>query len=136
MAAEDSTQSQSSVSQESWLGLRISDQAVLITLSGVLTVLLLINWVRLTGYFLEPVQVQRGAEFDFKIDINTANWIEWTQMDGIGETMAHRIVEDRLQNGPFHSVSELTRVRGVGPSTLKRIERWLLPVDNKNDAPD
>ena len=70
----------------------------------------------------EPLPWERGAAFqDFQIDINTATAIEWTQLEGIGPSLAHRIVAYRKIHGSFQSIEELDRVEGIGPTTLDRI---------------
>ena len=49
-------------------------------------------------------------------------------MPGIGEALAHRIVDDRAENGPFRDLNELRRVRGIGPVTLEGMKPYLLPM--------
>ena len=49
-------------------------------------------------------------------------------MPGIGEVLAHRIVEDRALNGPFLELDDLRRVRGIGPVTLEKMKPFLLPM--------
>ena len=66
-----------------------------------------------------------SRQLDFRIDVNSATWVEWGQLDGIGDTMARRIVADREENGPFRSIDELRRVKGIGPKTLERLRPWL-----------
>ena len=48
------------------------------------------------------------------LDVATASEIE--SLPRIGDVLARRIVDDRAQNGPFGSLEELQRVRGVGPA--------------------
>lgn len=57
--------------------------------------------------------------------MNTATAIEWSQLDGIGEVLADRIVEDRKTNGNFKSIDDLARVEGIGGQTLEQIRPWL-----------
>ena len=57
--------------------------------------------------------------------INAATWVEWKQFDGIGEKLADRIVADRKKNGPFESIDDLQRVKGIGPKTVARIREHL-----------
>ncbi len=61
----------------------------------------------------------------FQVDVNTATWIEWAQLDGIGEKLAKRIVADRTEHGPFQSVEDLRRVKGIGAKTLEKMRPHL-----------
>jgi competence protein ComEA len=73
-----------------------------------------------------PLPWQRGPAFSFyRVDVNTGTWVEWMQLEGIGQTMAHRIVANREEFGPFPTIDELTRVDGIGPVTLDRLRPWL-----------
>lgn len=62
---------------------------------------------------------ERGAEF--QLDINSATWVEWMQLDGVGPALANRIVADRRLHGSYRSISDLQRVPGIGPQTLHRL---------------
>lgn len=74
----------------------------------------------------EPLPWKRGQQFQlFEVDVNSATWIEWSQLEGIGPSLAHRIVADRKVNGLFQSIDDLLRVEGIGPATLDRIRPWL-----------
>lgn len=54
------------------------------------------------------------------LDINTASAAQMAkQLNGIGKSKAEAIVAFREANGPFKSVSELTKVPGVGKKTLE-----------------
>ena len=69
------------------------------------------------------------------MDINSADWPELLQLPGIGETLAHRIVESRQSRGPFADNDDLRRVRGIGPKTLEQIRPYLRPMpDSKSVA--
>ena len=54
-------------------------------------------------------------------DINRATEAEWDELPGIGPAKARAIVEDRERNGPFRSIDDLARVKGIGPKLLERI---------------
>jgi competence protein ComEA len=104
-----------------------ADQVVLAVLAAVVLVLLAAYWVRLTKWGTVPVEIEHldPRQPDFRLDVNSATWVEWGQLDGVGDALAHRIVADREQNGPFRSIDELRRVKGIGPKTLERLRPWL-----------
>jgi competence protein ComEA len=64
-----------------------------------------------------------------KIDLNHAEAWLLQALPGIGETRAEAIIAYRNQHGPFRSVSELTRVVGIGDTTYQQIEQ-LITVAN------
>lgn len=54
------------------------------------------------------------------IDINVADaGTIATALKGIGLKKAEAIVDYRQQNGPFRSIEELARVKGIGARTLE-----------------
>ncbi len=71
-----------------------------------------------TGGRLEPAAPPPAA---MRIDLNTATAAQLEILPRIGPALAQRIIEDREVNGPFASVEDLTRVRGIGPRTVERL---------------
>ena len=55
-----------------------------------------------------------------KVNINTAEAWLLEALDGIGDTLAQRIIEYRESNGLFNSVDDLIKVSGIGSNTLWR----------------
>ncbi len=61
------------------------------------------------------------------VDLNRAPSQELQTLPGIGPVLAERIIESRLNDGPFRTSEELLRVPGIGPSTLARIRSLVIP---------
>ena len=55
------------------------------------------------------------------VNINTATVQDFESLPGIGPVMAQRIVDYRDEHGPFKSVEELTKVKGIGESKLEEL---------------
>ncbi|MEP0766886.1 MAG: ComEA family DNA-binding protein [Fimbriimonadia bacterium] len=55
------------------------------------------------------------------VSINTAGQAELETLPGIGPDLAREIVQDRIRNGPFFSVDQLKRVKGIGPRKLEEL---------------
>ena len=60
-----------------------------------------------------------------QIDVNAADVTQLQRLPGIGPTLARRIVDDREAHGPFQSVEELSRVKGIGPKTLSTFQDYV-----------
>ena len=59
------------------------------------------------------------------IDLNRATQAELERLEGIGEAKARDILAWRRAHGPFRSVEELTRVDGIGETTLENLRPYL-----------
>lgn len=55
------------------------------------------------------------------VNINTASAAELELLPGIGPALAQRILDYRTAHGPFRSLADLDRVKGIGPRTLERL---------------
>ena len=60
----------------------------------------------------------------FPVNINTASKKELDALPGIGEKLAQRIIDYRSANGPFQSVDDLIKVKGIGEKTLEKIKPY------------
>lgn len=63
-------------------------------------------------------QETSGSE---RVNINTADQDALMQLDGIGETLAARIIAYREAHGAFLTVEELLQVEGIGEKRLAAI---------------
>lgn len=59
------------------------------------------------------------------IDLNTADEATLDLLPGIGPALSRRIVEDRAELGPFRTLNDLDRVRGIGPKTIERLRPFV-----------
>lgn len=55
------------------------------------------------------------------INVNTANQKELESIKGIGPVKAKAIIDYRAKNGPFKSIDDLDKVKGIGKKTLAEI---------------
>jgi competence ComEA-like helix-hairpin-helix protein len=58
---------------------------------------------------------------DLAIDLNRADVAELTRLPGVGPALAARIVDARDTTGPFATVDDLRRVKGLGRTKIERL---------------
>ena len=59
------------------------------------------------------------------LNINTAGLHDFMALPGIGQITAQRILDHRKSHGKFKDKQELMEVKGIGPKTYNRIEKYL-----------
>ena len=64
-----------------------------------------------------------------KIDINRAEPWLLEALPGIGEVLAQRIVDYRIENSPFRRIEDLLKVSGIGPATFEKIKNYITVSD-------
>lgn len=62
-----------------------------------------------------------------KVHLSTATAEQLEEIDGIGPTLAERIVEYRDAHGGFRSIQELAEVEGIGEKRLATLREALQP---------
>lgn len=63
---------------------------------------------------------------DWPVDINTADIDLLTELPGIGESLAQRIIDYREKHGPFRDAEDLLNVSGIGESKLNGIIDYII----------
>ncbi len=63
----------------------------------------------------------QAAPAQTKVDINAATAEQLTELPGVGETLAARIVEYRESSGGFQSPEELMNVKGIGEKSFLKL---------------
>ena len=93
-------------------------------------------WVIEGGPRGQLIEIDRAEPLTarFLVDINAAGWPELAQLPEVGEVLAQRIVDSRLENGAFADHNDLLRVNGIGPLTLERMRPYLLPLPDQQDV--
>ena len=117
----------------SWLWLTKLDQTFVAVFVAVFLLLTGYHWATLGGWGMRPIELERhpARQYDFRFDINSASWVEWTQIEGIGEVTAQKIIADRDAKGPFRKIDDLLRVKGIGPKTLEKMRPFLLEPNER-----
>lgn len=109
------------------LGTTSRDRIVLAILVTVCLVQMTWQWAELGSWGRQPIEIERQTPLfqEHRLDPNTATWVELMQLEGVGEVLGRRIVEDREAHGPFESVDDLQRVSGIGAKTIEKLRPWL-----------
>ena len=67
-------------------------------------------------------QIESAPPVVEKIDLNRADITVLTELPGIGPKIAERIAAYRQANGPFESIEDLIKVKGIGPATFEKLK--------------
>jgi competence ComEA-like helix-hairpin-helix protein len=73
-----------------------------------------------------PRTVRRSVSGPTPVAVNRATVDELTALPGIGPHLAAAIVADRARHGPYRTVEDLLRVRGIGPVLIERLKSRIL----------
>lgn len=105
---------------------------LLFTLTAAMVILAAVVWDR----FDDLIRMEKGGfpGTAYTIDLNRAGPAELTLIPGIGPRLAEEIVRYREKSGPFKTLSDLERVRGIGPVRAAETGRWAF-VDESEAPP-
>jgi competence protein ComEA len=121
-AAAPAPKQQPSLFQLAWPR---SAQTAFAFLLGAILTLLAIHAYGYTRWGTRPTELERGVGITYRVDLNHATRAELLQLPGIGESLARRIEDYRLEHGRFQHVNDLIEVHGIGPATLERLRPWV-----------
>ncbi len=87
------------------------DQVAVAALVLVALVSVAAYWLAQGGAAGRLIEIDRAEprSVTFQLDVNEAQWPEFSVLPGIGETLAKRIVESREADGPFADLEDLQR---------------------------
>lgn len=108
-------------------GFTESDRRLLTVLLALMTALLTAHLWKESHRNRHTIRVDHPqGVYPYQVSLNSATWVEWAQLDGIGEKLARRIVAERELHGPFQSVDDLRRVKGIGPKTVEKLKPYVV----------
>jgi competence protein ComEA len=61
------------------------------------------------------------------VSLSSATVEELDELPGVGPITAQKIVDYRLENGPFASVDDLDAVPGIGPTRIEQLRELVTP---------
>jgi competence ComEA-like helix-hairpin-helix protein len=73
-------------------------------------------------------KLQERGSTGFQVNVNLATAEELSLLPQVGPILADRIVAERELHGPFRSLDDLGRTRGIGPDRISEL-RPLITID-------
>ena len=65
------------------------------------------------------------VDIDDKINPNHASIASMVRLPNIGPKRAKAIIEYRMESGPFETIADLQKIRGIGPKTAEALKPWV-----------
>lgn len=75
------------------------------------------------------VQSSAPEKTNFPIDINLVTKGQLTEINGIGDVLADKIITYRTQKGTIHDIMELTQVEGIGKELCEELKNYLFVAE-------
>lgn len=75
--------------------------------------------------WLKTLEIKEATSKPLIVDINSAREEDLKALPGIGPVIAASIVSYRSLNGPFKTIDDLAKIKGIGPKKLSRMREYL-----------
>lgn len=104
----------------------LSGRELLVLAAGVGLALLAVGLTQVLGMVRSRGRITVSepggvVQMPTRLNINTAMDYELTMLPGIGPAKARAILQYREEHGPFSTLEEMVKVRGIGPEILEAI---------------
>ncbi len=100
-----------------------------------LGLLALVTALVATPSYADQDKSSQTTSGELLVDINAADVNRLTDLPGIGEKVAARIVAYRKENGRFQKIEEIMNVRGIGEKTFVKLQKHLTVGEESNKSP-
>jgi len=67
-----------------------------------------------------------GAQPAGVVNVNTASEEQLQLLPRVGPALAGRIIDFREANGPFRTIDEIVAVKGIGETSLEKLEPYIV----------
>lgn len=90
---------------------------------------------------VEKPATPKARDHSDLIDVNSADVRALARLPGIGAELARRMIEERTTNGSFVNLTDLQRVRGIGPRKAAMLSGWVKfssetqPAEDTSETP-
>ena len=102
---------------------------------AVLGALLAASWLRSPS--AGDIALELSELPEARIDVQSADWYEWTLLEGIGEARARWIVRHREEHGPFRSLEDLRAIPRLPAGWVEAAAPFLeLPAESPAEVPE
>jgi competence protein ComEA len=68
-----------------------------------------------------------GAPVGGKVHLSAASADELDELPGVGPVTAQKIVDWRIQHGPFRTLEDLDAIPGIGPARIEQLRDLVVP---------
>ena len=80
------------------------------------------TWAEEAKEAKEAAKVEAAEKAEAKINLNTATVEELDTLPDIGRTKAAAIIKYREENGPFKTIEDIQKVKGIAEGIFKKIK--------------
>jgi len=77
------------------------------------------------------VEIKKETQARKIVNINTAGKRDLLVLNGIGPTLARRIISYRKEYGSFDSKEDIMNVKGIGPHKFNKIKDFIVIKDSE-----